>query len=51
MSKNIDEEKPMDKIPSEIRVIIEKYLQLLRANNIVLKCAYLFGSYSIGNYT
>jgi len=41
----------MDKIPIEIKSIVEKYLQLLRVNNIVLRGAYLFGSYSKGNYT
>jgi predicted nucleotidyltransferase len=40
----------MDKIPIEIKNILEKYLHLLKMNNIVLKSAYLFGSYSRGNY-
>ncbi|MCK9280231.1 MAG: nucleotidyltransferase domain-containing protein [Melioribacteraceae bacterium] len=41
----------MDKIPFEIKSIIEKYLQLLQKNNIKLKSDYLFGSYSRGIYT
>lgn len=41
----------MDKIPIEIRRIIEKYLELLKMNNIILRSAYLFGSYSRGNFS
>lgn len=41
----------MDKIPFEIKSIIDKYLKLLQKNNIKLKSAHLFGSYSRGNYT
>ena len=39
----------MDKIPFEIRNILEKYLEVLSLNNIKLKSAFLFGSYSKGN--
>lgn len=39
----------MDKIPAKIRAIIENYFSVLRANNIPIKNAYLFGSYAKGN--
>jgi len=40
----------LDKIPVEIKQIVEKYLALIKSNNINLKSAYLFGSYSKGNF-
>ncbi|MGD8777420.1 MAG: nucleotidyltransferase domain-containing protein [Ignavibacteria bacterium] len=39
----------MAKIPDKIRAIIEKYISVLRDNNIPIKNAYLFGSYAKGN--
>lgn len=39
----------MVKIPAKIRAIIEKYISVLRENNIPVKNAYLFGSYAKGN--
>lgn len=39
----------MDKVPDKIKAIIEEYLKLLKANNIHLHKAYLFGSYANGN--
>lgn len=41
----------MVKIPVKIKLVLDKYLQLLRENKISLKDAYLFGSYAKGNYT
>jgi predicted nucleotidyltransferase len=40
----------MDTIPFEIKNIIDRYLHQLKVNNIRLKRAYLFGSYSKGNF-
>lgn len=40
----------MDKIPIEIKNIIDKYLFLLKINNILIKRVYLFGSFSTGHY-
>ena len=40
----------MDKIPIEIKNIIDRYLYQLKINNFPLKSVYLFGSYSKGNF-
>ena len=39
----------MVKIPDKIKTIIDRYISLLRDNNIFIKDAYLFGSYAKGN--
>lgn len=39
----------MVKIPDKIKSIIERYLVLLRENNIQIKNAYLFGSFAKGS--
>ncbi len=39
----------MVKIPDKIRSIAERYILLLRDNNIFVENAYLFGSYVRGN--
>ncbi|MEW6195344.1 MAG: nucleotidyltransferase domain-containing protein [Bacteroidota bacterium] len=39
----------MVKIPDKIKSIIERYLVLLRENNIQIKNAYLFGSFANGS--
>jgi len=38
----------MDKIPSKIEEIIDRYISRLRENNITFENAYLFGSYAKG---
>jgi len=38
----------MIKIPDNVRAIIEKYILLLKDNNISIDQAYLFGSYAKG---
>ncbi len=38
----------MAKIPNKIKNILDKYISLLRKNNITVKDAYLFGSYAKG---
>ena len=38
----------MDKVPNKIKDIIERYFSQLRANNIPIENAYLFGSYAKG---
>jgi len=37
-------------IPAKVKNIIDKYLALLKENNIPIKQAILFGSYARGNY-
>ncbi|HSD64634.1 MAG TPA: nucleotidyltransferase domain-containing protein [Ignavibacteriaceae bacterium] len=39
----------MVKIPDKIRRIVERYISLLKENNISVENAYLFGSYAKGN--
>jgi predicted nucleotidyltransferase len=39
----------MVKIPDKIRAIAERYILLLKENNISVENAYLFGSYAKGN--
>jgi predicted nucleotidyltransferase len=38
----------MVKIPAKIKAITERYISLLRENNISVENAYLFGSYAKG---
>jgi len=38
----------MVKIPDKIKEVIEKYLKLLKINQIPIECAFLFGSYAKG---
>ena len=40
----------MVKIPDKIKSIIEYYIKLLNQNKIPVKSAFLYGSYSKGNY-
>lgn len=37
-------------LPDKVKNIINRYLQALNCNNIPIKAAVLFGSYSSGNY-
>ena len=39
----------MVKIPDKIKAIAERYFLLLKENDILVKDAYLFGSYAKGN--
>jgi predicted nucleotidyltransferase len=39
----------MDKIPDNIRPVIEKYMAALADADIIIESAFLFGSYSKGN--
>ncbi len=38
----------MAKIPNNIKIIVDKYIYLLKKNNISIEVAYLFGSYAKG---
>jgi predicted nucleotidyltransferase len=38
----------MVKVPDKIKVIVERYISLLKENNISIENAYLFGSYAKG---
>ena len=40
----------MVEIPDKVRETIERYILLLRSNNIPIKSLYLYGSYAKGNY-
>lgn len=40
----------MAKIPNKVKKILEQYLTALKANNIPVKQAILFGSYARGEY-
>ena len=38
----------MVKVPDKIKAIVERYISLLKENNISIENAYLFGSYAKG---
>ena len=38
----------MVKVPDKIKVIVERYISLLKENNISIENVYLFGSYAKG---